>query len=80
MGLLLQHLGSQGLWNHLFMVEDVEIVMTKELRFANIDAKHDNNIVVFEEEIQDIKNKATWKRKLQELWDVKSHWKLVEEA
>jgi hypothetical protein len=80
MGLLLQQLGSEGLLNHLFMVEHIERVMTKKARFANIDAKHDNNIVVFEKEIQDIKNKATRKRKLQELWDVKSHWKLVEEA
>jgi hypothetical protein len=55
------------------MVELVELVMTKKARFANIDAKHHNNIVVFEEEIQDMKNKAIVKRKLQELWDVKNH-------
>jgi hypothetical protein len=40
----------------------------------------DNNIVVSEDEIQDIRNKAIGKKKLQELWDVKSHWKLVEET
>jgi len=39
MGLLLQQLGSQGLLNHLFIVEHVELVLTKEARFANINAK-----------------------------------------
>lgn len=80
MGFLLQQLGSQRLVNHLFMVERVELVLTKEARFANINAEQDNSIVVSKEEIQDIRNKAIGKRKLQELWDVKSHWKLVEEA
>jgi hypothetical protein len=62
------------------MVECVELVLTKEAKFANIDAKLDNNIVVCEEEISDIRNEAIGKRKLQELWDVRIHWKLVEEA
>jgi len=39
MGLLLQQLGSQGLLNHLFIMEHVELVLTKEARFANINAK-----------------------------------------
>jgi hypothetical protein len=64
MGLLLQQLGSQGLVNHLFMVERVELVLTKEARFVNINAKYDNDIVVSKEEIQDIRNKALGKRKL----------------
>jgi hypothetical protein len=62
------------------MVEPIELVLTKEARFANIDAERNNNIVVSKEEIQDMKNKAIGKRKLQELWDVRSHWKLVEKA
>ncbi len=39
MGFLLQQLGSQRLVNHLFMVERVELVLTKEARFANINAE-----------------------------------------
>jgi hypothetical protein len=46
------------------MVEPIELVLTREARFTNIDAKWDNNIIVFEEKIQDIRNKAAGKRKL----------------
>jgi hypothetical protein len=70
----------KGIHTLPFMVERVELIFTKEARFANIDAEWDNNIVVSEEEIQDIRKEAIRKKKLQELWDVKSHWKFVEEA
>jgi len=63
MGLLLQQLGSQRLLNHLFMVEFVEPIPTKITGLTNIDARQDNNIVVFEEEVQERRNKATGKKK-----------------
>jgi len=64
MGLLLQPLGSWKLLNHLFMVEFVEPVPTKIIGSTNIDAGQDNNIVVFEEEVQDIRNMATREKKI----------------
>jgi hypothetical protein len=62
------------------MVESIEPVLIERIGLANTNAGQDNNIVVFKEKIQDIRNKATSKRKIQELWDVKSHWKLVEKV
>jgi hypothetical protein len=64
MGLSLQPLGSWKLLNHLFMVEFVELIPTKIIGSTNIDAWQDNNIVVFEEEVQDIRNMATRKKKI----------------
>jgi hypothetical protein len=62
------------------MVEYVEPIPIERTGLINIDAGQENNIVVFEEKIQDIRNRATGKRKIQELWDVRNHWKFVEEA
>jgi len=44
----------------------VKHVTIKKTKLANTDARQDNNIVVFEEKIQDIKNRAVGKRKIQE--------------
>jgi len=49
------------------MVEFVERVPMERTRLANIDARQDNNIVVFEEKIQSIRNMAIGKRKIQVL-------------
>ncbi len=38
MGLLLQQLGSQGLLNHLFIVEFVKVIPIEATRLANISA------------------------------------------
>jgi hypothetical protein len=46
------------------MVEFVEPVPTKIIGSTNIDAGQDNNIVVFEEEVQDIRNMATREKKI----------------
>jgi hypothetical protein len=49
------------------MVESIEHIPMERTRLANINARQDNNIVVFEEKIQSIKNMAISKRKIQEL-------------
>ncbi len=59
--------------NHLFMVEFVEVVPTKITRLANTDAGKDNNIIFSKEEFQNIKRRVVGKKKVQELWDVRSH-------
>jgi hypothetical protein len=55
------------------MVESVGAVPIGITRLANIDACQDNKIFFSEEEFQDIKRRVIGKRKVQELWDVKSH-------
>ncbi len=55
------------------MVEFVEVVPTKITRLANTDAGKDNNIIFSKEEFQDIKKRVVGKKKVQALWDVKSH-------
>ncbi len=47
---------------------------------ANIGADNDNNIIISKVEVSNIQSKAVGKRKRQELWDVRSCEKLVEEA
>jgi len=55
------------------VVEFVEVVPTKITRLANTYAGKDNNIIFSKEEFQDIKRRVVGKKKVQELWDVRSH-------
>lgn len=63
MGLLLQQLGNQHLLNHWFIVEFVKVIPIEATRLANIGAGQNNNIVVFEVEVQDIQSKVARKKK-----------------
>jgi hypothetical protein len=55
------------------MVESVEAVHIEIIGLANTHAGQDNNIIFSKEEFQDIKRKVIGKRKVQKLWDVRSH-------
>lgn len=74
---ILQQLGSQGLLNNLFMVE---------ARVSNDDELHtnDDTIVIHNTqkclEKRDAQQEAITQKRRQELWDVKTHWQLIDKA
>ncbi len=73
MGIILQQLGSQGRLNHLFVVEVREMDVTQSGEGqAQCLAK---SILKPFEKHEDLR----LKRRRQDLWDVSSHWQLVEQ-
>ncbi len=78
MGRMPQHLGSQGLLNHLFMVEVEKIEENEVLTSFNVVVE---KIVIKSTRILAIRcNANTLKRKRNELQVVKTHWQIVEET